>query len=100
MNVEAFAEYIAGDSVQLVDVRTAEEFADGHINGATNIDVKDSCFIAKAKNILTTERPVAVYCRSGKRSAYAAEILSAAGYKAANLEGGILEWMKKKETTR
>lgn len=63
MDVDAFSKYITENGVQLVDVRTPEEFAEGHIEDAKNINVFDSDFIEKAMNRLDTSRPVAVYCR-------------------------------------
>ncbi|MBD5356762.1 MAG: rhodanese-like domain-containing protein [Bacteroides sp.] len=94
MNVESFANYITNDSVQLLDVRMVEEFDDGHLVGAENIDFFDLDFIVRAQETLDKSRPVAVYCRSGKRSANAAQKLSEQGYNVINLEGGIMEWIK------
>lgn len=92
MDVEQFANYIANDSVQLVDVRTPEEYAAGHIENAKNIDVYNPEFINVATKTLDKSRPVAVYCRSGKRSADAAQKLTGKGYKVTNLMGGIMAW--------
>ncbi len=92
LNVDAFSEYIRGDNVQLLDVRTAEEFAEGHIEGAMNIDVKENSFLDNAIARLNKEHPVAVYCKSGRRSASAAKMLSKAGFKVVNLKGGIMAW--------
>lgn len=92
MDVNEFASYLKNDNVQLVDVRTPEEYVDGHISGSRNIDVFDPAFIKKAQESLDTAQPVAVYCRSGKRSADAADKLAAKGYKVVNLEGGIMAW--------
>ena len=94
MNVNQFAKYIANDSVQTLDVRTPDEFYEGHINDAININVFDDDFLDEATKELDKSRPVAVYCRSGKRSVDAAQKLSAAGYKVTNLEGGIIAWLK------
>lgn len=96
MNVLEFQDYISTDGVQLVDVRTAEEFAEGHLQGAVNIDVHDSDFISTSEQLLDKAKPVAVYCRSGKRSAHAAQELEERGYKVTNMEGGILEWEAEK----
>ena len=93
MNVQQFADYLNNDkSVQLVDVRTPEEYADGHLHGAANIDIFNDNFLPTALKTLDKSRPVAVYCRSGKRSADAADRLAANGYRVTNLEGGILAW--------
>lgn len=92
MDVPEFSRFMTEDGVQLVDVRTPEEFAEGHIAGARNINVLGSDFIEDALNSLDKSKPVAVYCRSGKRSADAAMKLSENGYNVTNLEGGILAW--------
>ena len=89
---EGFAKLIAEPDVVILDVRTAEEFNEGHIENALNIDVKQSDFMQKAKATLSKEKRIAVYCRSGKRSANAATELGNEGYKAVNLYGGILAW--------
>lgn len=95
-DVEAFATLIADSSVVVLDVRTAEEFGEGHIQRAMNIDVKKDDFLQQAKASLPTDRTIAVYCRSGRRSAKACGMLSKEGYKCVNLEGGITEWIKRK----
>ena len=92
MDVENFSHYLSNDSVQLVDVRTPEEYAEGHIAGSRNINLFDSDFIDEAEKTLDKSKPVAVYCRSGKRSADAAKILAENGFNVTNLEGGILAW--------
>ena len=81
-------------NVQLVDVRTTTEYAEGHIPGAILIDVHDSMFLSNAQAQLSTGKTVALYCRSGRRSATAARILTKAGYKVTHLKGGILAWQK------
>ncbi|MDE6286255.1 MAG: rhodanese-like domain-containing protein, partial [Muribaculaceae bacterium] len=87
-----FARFIKDGKVQLLDVRTPAEYAEAHIAGARNIDIYDAGFMHDAEEALDKSRPVAVYCRSGKRSADAAARLAAAGYKVTYLEGGILAW--------
>ena len=98
LNVEEFDAYIAENKdkgLQLVDVRTAEENAEGTIPGAMLIDFKQSDFTERAEKMLDKERPVAVFCRSGRRSANAASILTEKGFKTVvNLAGGFLEWQK------
>lgn len=91
-DVNTFAERIADPDVVLLDVRTADEFSEGHIPNALNIDVKQDGFIEQAKAILPADKTIAVYCRSGKRSATAAGKLAAEGFKVLNLEGGIMAW--------
>lgn len=99
VNVNGFAELIADTSVVVLDVRTADEFNDGHIAGAVNVDVRQGDFLQKAKAVLPTNKTIAVYCRSGKRSANACSQLSAENYKCVNLEGGILAWIDEKKPT-
>lgn len=78
----------------LVDVRTPEEFAEGHLPNAINVDVKNENFIEKVSEIKKKE-PVYLYCKSGMRSKKAAEILDSLGYKKIfNLDGGFLTWSK------
>ena len=91
-DVKAFSELIEDSSVVLLDVRTANEFAEGHIEGAINIDQGQSDFLEKAKAALPTDKKIAVYCRSGRRSANAAGKLAAEGYRCVNLKGGIVAW--------
>ena len=93
-DVQEFAELIADSNVVVLDVRTAAEFAEGHIQGAVLIDQGQSDFMEKAKATLPTDKTIAVYCRSGRRSANAAGRLADAGYKCVNLKGGIMAWKK------
>ena len=91
-DVQEFAELIADSNVVVLDVRTAAEFAEGHIQRAILIDQGQSDFMEKAKAILPTDKTIAVYCRSGRRSANAAGRLADVGYKCVNLKGGIIAW--------
>ena len=90
--VNAFAERIKSPDVVLLDVRTAEEFGEGHLTNALNIDVKEEGFVEKAKSTLPADKTIAVYCRGGKRSANAAAMLAKEGFKVVNLVGGITAW--------
>lgn len=92
VNVNKFAELIADPDVVLLDVRTQSEFDEGHLANALNIDVKQSDFVEQAKSTLPADKTIAVYCRSGKRSARAARLLTVEGYKVVNLGGGIMAW--------
>lgn len=91
-DVPGFAELIADSSVVILDVRTATEFAEGHIQGSILIDQGQSDFVEKAKATLPIDKKIAVYCRSGRRSANAAGKLADIGYKCVNLKGGIIAW--------
>ena len=90
-----FEELIKSPNVQLVDVRTLAEHMEGHIPGSLNINVKDEeGFPAAVDDLLDKGREVAVYCRSGRRSRTAAELLVKKGFKVYNLDKGILNWME------
>lgn len=91
-DVNAFSACIENPDVVLLDVRTADEYNDGHIQNAINIDVKQDGFMEEAKSTLPADKTIAVYCRSGIRSARAAGMLAKEGYKVVNLEGGIMAW--------
>ena len=93
-NVEQFGELIKDTTVVLLDVRTPEEFAQGCIEGALNIDVKDSLFIQNVQAAIPAGAKLAVYCRSGRISMAAAEQMLEKGYVPVNLEGGILAWQE------
>lgn len=94
MSVSAidFNKRIKSDSVQILDVRTPQEYAEGHIGGAININVQSADFQQMAEKRLSKDSTILVYCRSGRRSMNAAEILTRLGYKVINLKGGIIEW--------
>lgn len=92
VSVEEFADLIADTTVQRLDVRTPEEYAQGHIAGSKNIDVLDSDFEGDALETLDKDRTVALYCRSGRRSKKAAEILTAGGFSVVELSAGFNGW--------
>ena len=91
-DVKEFAELIADPDVVTLDVRKADEFAEGHITGAIFIDQFQSDFLEQAKAKLPKEKIIAISCRSGRRSTNAAGKLSDIGYKCVNLKGGIIAW--------
>ena len=91
-DVKGFLELLKDPSVVVLDVRTPEEFKDGHVEGALNIDQSQGDFIQQAKATLPKDKTIAIYCRSGRRSASAAGRLADEGYKCVNLKGGIIAW--------
>ena len=92
VDVNGFAALVEDTNVVVLDVRTAEEYSDGHLEKAVNINQAQSDFIQKVKEALPIEKTIAIYCRSGRRSANAAGRLAAEGYKCVNLKGGIIAW--------
>ena len=93
VDTEGFAALIAQPEVVVLDVRTSEEYSEGHLAEALLIDVKGEDFLDKARKALPKDKTIAIYCRSGRRSAHAAELLAAEGFKVVNLKGGILAWL-------
>ena len=91
VNIDEFKTEISKSDVQLVDVRTVQEYSEGHIPGAMNIDVNAPDFEEKIK-ALDKKENVAIYCRSGRRSKMAANKLTAAGFKVIELNTGFLSW--------
>lgn len=93
VSVDEFAKVIADNQVQLIDTRTEAEFNEGHIPGAINIDVNESDFEAKVGQEIDKTRPIALYCRGGRRSKIAAERIVALGYDdITELNTGFLSW--------
>ena len=93
-----FEELIKNPNVQLVDVRTLAEHMEGHIPGSLHINVKDEQFSSRADDLLDKGKDVAVYCRSGRRSRTAADILVKKGFNVNNLDKGIMNWMEEGRT--
>ncbi|WP_231970359.1 rhodanese-like domain-containing protein [Tenacibaculum jejuense] len=94
LNVSEFKKEILNQDIQLIDVRTSKEFNQGHILNAKSIDYFSSTFKAEL-NQLNKEKPVYLYCRSGKRSGKASKICSELGFKKIyDLNGGYLAWSK------
>ncbi|SDF20203.1 Rhodanese-related sulfurtransferase [Dyadobacter soli] len=81
----------AGDA-QLLDVRTPDEYGEGHLANAANVDYKSADFKEKITK-LDKNKPVYVYCLSGGRSAAAATALHESGFKEVyDMKGGYLKW--------
>ena len=84
---------VAGGAA-LVDVRTSEEFADGHIEGAMNIPVDE--LSKRLAEVGPKSRPVVVYCQSGGRSRAAAQTLRDAGFTQVRDLGAMKRWRESK----
>lgn len=92
LDPKAFADAASKPGVVLLDVRTPEEFAAGHLTGATNINAEDPGFDA-AIAALDKGATYAVYCQSGRRSAIATGKMAEAGFTSiVELEGGTKAW--------
>jgi rhodanese-related sulfurtransferase len=92
--VAEFKDCIEQNDVQLIDVRTPEEYAEGKIKDAENINFFDADFTTQFGH-LKKDEPIYLYCRSGGRSNKAAQKLEKLGFtKIYDLQGGITAWNK------
>ena len=88
---DAKARMDSGDPVVILDVRTAEEYAQAHIDGAVLLPV-ETIGEAMPAQLPVTDAEILVYCRSGNRSAQAAQKLVGLGYTNVSDFGGIKDW--------
>lgn len=92
--VAAFEQQVNNSKVQLLDVRTAEEFESGHLQNALQADWNNEAEFKKRVQALDKNIPVYTYCLSGARSGAAVKWLNENGYTAYNMQGGIKSWNK------
>ncbi len=97
IDVTAAREMVRQQRVNVLDVRRASEFAEGHVPHATNIA---HTRLASRLGEVPSGRPLLVNCRSGARSARACALLQRLGHDVTNLKGGILAWDAAAEQTR
>jgi phage shock protein E len=84
------ARELVAHGAMLLDVRTAEEFRAGHLDGALNVPVQQ--LMQRIAELGDRSRTIVVYCRSGNRSALAAELLRTQGYQHVYDLGAMLNW--------
>lgn len=84
----------ADTSAIILDVRQPSEYADGHLQGAINLDWQNSNSFAQGMERLNKNRTYYIYCRSGHRSNAAATKMHKNGFKVFDMKGGILHWTK------
>ena len=90
---EGVEQYRKEDNAVLLDVRTEEEFSEGHIEGSLNLPIGE---IDRAATLIPDKSvPIYVYCRSGNRSARATAYLKGNGYASVYDIGGILSYKGK-----
>lgn len=92
VDAESFAQIIQDSTIIRLYVRTPNEYQQGHIPGAILIDVNQSNFLEQAIQQLPKSQTIALYCRSGRRSKVAAQILAKAGYTVVELNTGFNSW--------
>jgi rhodanese-related sulfurtransferase len=90
MNPRQAADLLRTGDVQLVDVREPYEHEAGRIAGSLHIELQR---LPEEAASLDRERPIVFYCRSGSRSALAADAFVASGFDARNLDGGLEAWV-------
>ncbi|MGJ8663571.1 MAG: rhodanese-like domain-containing protein [Marinicella sp.] len=96
VNIDQLTRLVNHQNAQVVDVRSKEDFAQGHIVNAINIPL-DDITAGKAKLDKLKKKPVVVYCQMGRSSATASQSLTAAGVESVfNLQGGINSWISEK----
>ncbi|MBT4112921.1 MAG: thioredoxin [Flavobacteriaceae bacterium] len=97
LTAEKFLEGINSSKINLIDVRTYDEFASGHIPNAINIDFNNFSEFQENINLIEKDKPTYIYCLSGGRSAKAYSYLKEIGFNNLyELDGGILDWRKNK----
>lgn len=96
IDVDALKAAQAG-GITLIDVRTEQEYAGGHVPGAINIPIEgfDPQDVVQAAAFGDKSKPVYVICEVGGRSARGATMLASAGYPAVNVLGGTAAWREK-----
>lgn len=77
----------------ILDVRTTEEYAEGHIENSINIDFNAGYFKTKI-NKLDKNKTYLVYCRTGNRSGKAIKVMEQLGFKEVYNIGGIIDWQR------
>jgi phage shock protein E len=93
----ALARRLVAEGALLLDVRTPEEFASGHVEGAVNVPIGELDERMHEIEALTggdESKPIVVYCSSGRRSGMAKDKLLAAGYEQVTNLGGIDDWYR------
>ena len=92
MEPDEFEKEAFDAKTSVIDVRTASEYAEGHLYRAVNIDWQKDGFMDEISKYFNKSQRLAIYCRSGKRSAAAAAALAEAGYQVINLKEGYMSW--------
>ena len=91
--VEQYAQTLESDTTAcLLDVRTPEEYNEGHIEGARLLNVMDEEAFLAGIDSLSSEHTYYIYCRSGRRSQKASNLMTERGLKVVDLQGGYNAW--------
>lgn len=92
IDAKKMEEVIAKPQTQLLDVRTAAEYAGGHIPNSVNVDWNEKENFKESIKTLDKNEPVYVYCLGGGRSKQAATFLTENGFKVYDYSGGMMDW--------
>lgn len=93
VGVNEFEKFIANKTIVRLDVRTQEEWKDGHIAKSININVQEDNFAENVAKKISKKKKIALYCRSGRRSKLALQTLQKMGYTyIIELKDGIIGW--------
>jgi phage shock protein E len=93
LGIEDFSVKASEPGIVLLDVRTPAEFAQGHLQGAINIDFQSGYFAEEIAK-LDKDATYAVYCRSGNRSGQAVKVMSDLGFtNLYDMDGGVIDWV-------
>jgi rhodanese-related sulfurtransferase len=93
LNAQEFKEILGKPEILILDVRTPDEYSQGHIQGSSSLDYYLESFPAEILK-LDREKTYAIYCRSGQRSGDTAHFMSENGFNSVyNLSGGIISWV-------
>lgn len=94
IDATSFKQQIEAKTVQLIDIRTPDEFNQAHIEGSINYNYYQRTFMSQMST-LDKSKPIYIYCRSGNRTGSASRKLKAAGFtKIYDLKGGINYWLR------
>ncbi|MEZ0276539.1 MAG: rhodanese-like domain-containing protein [Roseimicrobium sp.] len=94
VKAEEAGKLVKEGKVSVLDVRTADEYKDGHIKGAKNIDFTENNFESEAAKLDKT-KPYLVHCQGGGRSTKSLEVLQKLGFQHIyHLDGGLSAWKK------
>jgi len=95
VDVAAAEKLVKEGKVTVLDVRTSDEYKEGHIDGATNIDFTENNFASEVKK-LDKDKPILVHCAAGGRSTKSLPTLEKEGFtQVYHLDGGFKDWVAK-----
>jgi phage shock protein E len=91
ISVDSVKSSINKEGIVILDVRTPEEFSEGHVEGAVNLNYRNPEFSSQLDS-LDKSKKYEVYCRTGNRSGESVKLLKAKGFDAIVVDGGFVEW--------